>query len=143
MANGSSGNLTCPVCRGPGAMVAVWSFIVPTDDYGGNGGEQESFPTPTDAPPPAEEARVMVSFAVDDGSEKKGSFPMSPIVDDDGSDEKGSFPMCPTFGVNANGHQFWRESDMKDPNFQKGFEFLPEEPEGMIAAPGLVDKLPR
>ena len=27
---------------------------------------------------------------------------------------------------------------MKDPEFQKGFEYLPEEPEGMIVAEGLV-----
>ena len=85
MANGSSGNLTCPVCRGPGAMVAVWSFIAPTDDHDGTGGEQESFPNPTDASPPTEDARVMVSFAVDDGSEMKGSYPKSPIADDDNS----------------------------------------------------------
>ena len=64
-------------------MVAVWSFIAPTDDHDGTGGEQESFPNPTDASPPTEDARVMVSFAVDDGSEMKGSYPKSPIADDD------------------------------------------------------------
>ena len=120
-------------------MVAVWFFIAPTDDDNGTGGEQESFPTSTNATPPTDDARVMVSFAVDDESEMKGSYPKSPIADDEDSDKKGSFPVYPTFGVNANAHQFWRESDMKDPNFQKGFEFLPEEPEGMIATQGLVD----
>ena len=120
-------------------MVAVWFFIAPTDDEAGTGREQESFPIPTNATPPTEDARVMVSFAVDDESEMKGSYPKSPIADDEDSDKKGSFPVYPTFGVNANAHQFWRESDMKDPNFQKGFEFLPEEPEGMIATQGLVD----
>ena len=142
MANGNSGNLTCPVCRGPGAMVAVWSFISPTDDHDGTGGEQESFPTPTGATPPAEDARVMVSFAVDDESKMKGTCPKSPIemkgtcpkspIAGDESDAKGTFPTYPTFGVKANGHQFWRESDMDDPEFQKGFEFLPEEPDSLV-----------